>query len=61
MHLGTLVHSCPGACTEQGRGKPDLPPVLGREREETVEETTEQAQISALTVDAEEQNAIKPV
>ena len=52
-----LVHSCAGAGTKI-RGKPGLPPMLGREREETVGETAEQAQASACMVDAEKQNGI---
>ena len=55
-----LVHSCAGAGTKI-RGKPGLPPMLGREWEETVGETAEQAQASACMVDAEEQNGIKPM
>lgn len=55
-----LLHSCTGAHTKI-RGKQGLPPVLGREREETVGETAEQAQASACMADAEEQHGVKPM
>lgn len=47
------VHSSAGACTKT-TGKPGLPPVLDREREEMVEGTAKQAQASVCVAGAEE-------